>query len=83
MNLLLVIVQAGLLEYLLNSVLATVGDLQVQIRDPDVKLLSLFADVDRLDGTLGYLTSFRQVADLHLESHVRDPELGRIRLAEQ
>jgi hypothetical protein len=72
---LLVIVLASSLEDILNRVLAAVRNLQVKISNPNVKLLSLLADVDALDGSLSNLSCLWQLADLHLERHVSNPQL--------
>ncbi len=83
MDLLVVVVGAGPLEDVLDSLVCAIGDFQVEEGDPDVQLLGLLLDADALDGPLSHLSRAGEVVDLHLRSHVGDPELGRIRLAEQ
>ncbi|KAI6750135.1 hypothetical protein HG531_007400 [Fusarium graminearum] len=49
------------------SLLGSVSNLQVEISDPNVELLSLLADVDGLDGSLSNLSCLGKLSNLHLE----------------
>ena len=82
-NLLVIVVGACPLEDVLDSLVRAIGDFQVEEGNPDVQLLGLLLDADTLNGPLSHLSRAGEVVYLHLRSHVGDPELGRIGLAEQ
>lgn len=80
---LLVVVGAGALEDVFDSLFRAVGDFQVEIGDPDVELGGVLADVDGLEGPFGDFSGLGELADLHLEGHVGDPELPVVRLTKE
>jgi hypothetical protein len=80
---LLVVVGAGALEDVFDGFIGAVGDLQVEVSDPYVELCGILADVDGLEGTLGNLSGLGELADLHLEGHIGNPELPVVRLTEE
>lgn len=82
-DLLVVVVGACPLEDILDSLVCAVGDLQVEVGNPDVQLLGLLLHTDGLDGPFGHLSRAGQVVDLHLRGHVSDPQLRRVRLTQQ
>lgn len=67
-----------LLEKLLEGQLGSIRVLEVEERDPDVELLLLLAEVDRLERTTPDLAGLLDLREGEEEGDVLDPEVGRV-----